>query len=93
MISVKSSFLFTTSSILAISSSINIFDNYIETAMRSILKNPILEVLSEIRITKILKQSNFIKREVGYPPFQIILHFIYMLIMNKRQSTFIKNSE
>ncbi|MCT7631323.1 transposase, partial [Aliarcobacter butzleri] len=68
-------------------------DNYIQTAMRSILRNPILEVLTEIKITKILKQSNFVKREVGYPPFQIILHFVYMLVMNKRQSTFIKNSE
>ncbi len=67
--------------------------NYIETAMKSILKNPILEVLIEIKITKILKQSNFIKRNVGYPPFQIILHFVYMLIMNKRQSTFIKKSD
>ena len=67
--------------------------NYIGTAMRSILKNPILEVLIEIKITKILKQSNFVKRNVGYPPFQIILHFVYMLIMNKRQSTFIKKSD
>jgi SRSO17 transposase len=67
--------------------------NYIETAMKSILKNPIYEVLSEIKITKILKQSNFVKREVGYPPFQIILHFLYMLVMQKRQSTFIKNSD
>ena len=66
--------------------------NYIETAMKSILKNPILEVLIEIKITKILKQSNFIKRNVGYPPFQIILHFIYMLVMQKRQSTFIKRA-
>ena len=65
--------------------------NYIETAMRSILKNPILEVLIEIKITKILKQSNFVKRNVGYPPFQIILHFVYMLIMNKRQSTIVIN--
>ena len=68
-------------------------ENYIQTAMRSILKNPILEVLTEIKITKILKQSNFVKRNVGYPPFQIILHFVYMLIMNKRQSTFIKKSD
>ena len=65
--------------------------NYIETAMKSILKNPILEVLIEIKITKILKQSNFVKRNVGYPPFQIILHFVYMLIMNKRQSTIVIN--
>ena len=68
-------------------------ENYIQTAMRSILKNPILEVLTEIKITKILKQSNFVKRNVGYPPFQIILHFVYMLVMNKRQSTFIKKSD
>ena len=67
--------------------------NYIETAMKKILKNPILEVLIEIKITKILKQSNFIKRNVGYPPFQIILHFVYMLVMNKRQSTFVKKSD
>lgn len=68
-------------------------DNYIQTAMKSLLKNPIYEVLSEIKITKILKQSNFIKRNVGYPPFQIILHFIYMLVIQKRQSTFIKKSD
>ena len=67
--------------------------NYINSAMKSILKNPILEVLTEINILKILKQSNFIKRDVGYPPFQIILHFIYMLVMQKRQSTFIKKSD
>ncbi|WP_434580769.1 hypothetical protein MLC52_00515 [Sulfurimonas sp. NW15] len=67
--------------------------NYINYAMKSLLKNPILEVLQEIKITKILKQSNFIKREVGYPPFQIILHFLYMLVMQKRQSSFIKQSE
>lgn len=67
-------------------------DNYIKTAMKSILRNPILEVLNEIKITRILKQSNFVKREVGYPPFQIVLHFLYMLVMQKRQSTFIKKS-
>ena len=67
--------------------------NYINSAMKSILKNPILEVLTEINILKILKQSNFIKRDVGYPPFQIILHFVYMLVMQKRQSTFIKKSD
>ena len=67
--------------------------NYINSAMKSILKNPILEVLTEINILKILKQSNFVKRDVGYPPFQIILHFVYMLVMQKRQSTFIKKND
>lgn len=67
-------------------------DNYIETAMKSISKNPILELLTKIKITKILNQSNFVKRDVGYPAIKILLHFLYMLIMNKRQSTFIKKS-
>ena len=67
--------------------------NYINYAMKSLLKNPILEVLQEIKITKILKQSNFIKRDIGYPPFEIILHFIYMLVMQKRQSAFVKQSD
>ena len=35
--------------------------NYIETAMKSILKNPIYEVLSEIKITKILTQLSHIE--------------------------------
>ena len=68
-------------------------ENYIHYAMKSLLKNPILEVLQEIKIIKILKQSNFVKRDVGHPPFQILLHFLYMLIMQKRQSSFIKQSE
>lgn len=68
-------------------------DYYIESAMRGILKNPILGVLQEIGIVKILKQSNFIKRSVGITTYQILLHFIYMLIMNKRQSAFIKQSK
>ncbi len=68
-------------------------DNYIESAVSGLLKNPLLEVLRDIKITKILKQSNFTKRDVGYAPFQIILHFVYMLVMNKRQSSFLKQSE
>jgi len=59
--------------------------NYINYAMKSLLKNLILEVLQEKKIKKILKQSNFIKRDVGYPAFQIIFHFLYMLVMQKRQ--------
>ncbi|MFA6628611.1 MAG: transposase, partial [Sulfuricurvum sp.] len=67
-------------------------DNSIELAVSSVLKNPILGVLREINISKILLQSNFIKRDIGFSPFQIILHFIYMLVMNKRQSAFVKQS-
>lgn len=67
-------------------------DNFIESAISSVLKNPILQVLREINISKILIQSNFIKRDIGYAPFQILLHFIYMLVLNKRQSAFIRHS-
>ena len=67
-------------------------DNSIELAVSSVLKNPILGVLREINISKILTQSNFIKRDIGIAAFQIILHFIYMLVMNKRQSAFVKQS-
>ena len=68
-------------------------DNYINYAMKSLLKNPILEVLQEIKIARLLRQSNFIKRDVGFLPFQIILHFLYMLVMQKRQSSFVKQSD
>ena len=68
-------------------------DNHIESAMRGLLKNPILSVLKEIKITTILKQSNFNKRDTGYSVFWIFLHFVYMLVMNKRQSSFVKQSE
>ena len=67
-------------------------DNHIESVMKSVLKNPLLGVLKEIKIAKILKQSNFVKREVGVAPYLVLLHFVYMLVMHKRQSTFIKQS-
>ena len=67
-------------------------DNSIEYAISNVLKNPILQAIREIKISKILKQSNFIKRNIGYSPLQVLLHFVYMLVMNKRQSTFIKQS-
>jgi hypothetical protein len=67
-------------------------DNSTLLAVSNLLKNPILSVFREINISKILKQSNFIKRDIGFAPFQIILHFIYMLVMNKRLSAFVKQS-
>jgi hypothetical protein len=67
-------------------------DNHIESAVKSVLKNPILSVLREINVAQLLKQSNFVKRSVGHSPFLILLHFVYMLLMSKRQSAFIKQS-
>ena len=68
-------------------------DNHIESAMKGLLKNPILSVLKEIKIITLLKQSNFNKRNTGHPVFGILLHFVYMMIMNKRQSSFVKQSK
>lgn len=67
-------------------------DNSIESAISGVLKNPILSLLREINISKILKESNFIKRDIGYAPLQLLLHFVYMLVMSKRQSAFIRHS-
>ena len=67
-------------------------DNFIETAMKSVLKNPIVLVLRDINFSSILKQSNFIKRDVGVPPYMIILQFLYMFLINKKISSFMKYS-
>ena len=53
-------------------------DNFIQTAMNNVLKNPVLSVLRDINFSSILKQSNFIKRDIGKSPYLIILHFLYM---------------
>ena len=44
--------------------------NYIETAMKSILKNPIYEVLSEIKITKYLNKVTLLKRKLDIHHFK-----------------------
>ena len=67
-------------------------DNFIQTAMNNVLKNPILSILRDINFSSILKQSNFIKKDIGKSPYMIILHFLYMFIINKKISTFMKYS-
>jgi len=67
-------------------------DNFIETAMNKVLKNPIIEVLRDINFASILKQSNFKKRDIGVKPYMIILQFLYMFIINKKISSFMKQS-
>lgn len=67
-------------------------DNFIETAMNTVLKNPIVEVLSDIHFSAILRQSNFIKRDVGVKPYRVIVQFLYMFIINKKISAFMQHS-
>ena len=59
-------------------------DNFIQTAMNNVLKNPILSILRDINFSSILKQSNFIKRDIGVKPYLIVLQFLYMFIINKK---------
>ncbi|MCT7612424.1 transposase [Aliarcobacter butzleri] len=67
-------------------------DNFIQTAMNNVLKNPILSILRDINFSSILKQSNFIKRDIGKSPYMIILHFLYMFVINRKISSFMKYS-
>src|SRR5574344_912972 len=67
-------------------------DNFIQTAMNSVLKNPILLVLRDINFSSILKQSNFITRDIGKSPYLVILHFLYMFVINRKISSFMKYS-
>ena len=61
-------------------------DNSIQTAISNLLKNPILSILRDINFSSILKQSNFIKRDIGKSPYLVILHFLYMFVINKKYS-------
>ena len=55
------------------------------------LKNPIYQTMQLLNIKTILKKSNFTKKE-GVAVHLVVLHFVYMLVMNKKISTFRKQS-
>ena len=55
------------------------------------LKNPIYETMKLLNLKTILSKSNFTKRE-GVAVHMVLLHFVYMLVMNKKMSTFMKQS-
>ena len=56
------------------------------------LKNPIYQVLQLLKIKTILGKSNFSKKE-GVEVHMVVLHFVYMLVMNKKIFTFMKQSD
>ena len=68
------------------------YENIIAKSLNEQLKNPIADVLKEIRVTTLLRRSRFIKKE-GASTSTILLHFIYMLVMNKNIASFIKYSK
>jgi hypothetical protein len=55
------------------------------------LKNPIYTTMKLLNLKTILTKSNFTKRE-GVAVHMVVLHFVYMLVMNKKMSTFMKQS-
>ena len=55
------------------------------------LKNPIYETLRLLNIKTILRNSNFSKKD-GVGVHMVVLHFVYMLVMNKKISTFMDQS-
>ena len=55
------------------------------------LKNPIYETLRLLNIKTVLSKSNFSKKE-GVSVHMVVVHFVYMLIMNKKMSTFMDQS-
>jgi len=56
------------------------------------LKNPIYKTLQILNIKTILNQSNFTKKD-GVSIYMVVIHFVYMLVMNKKVSTFIEQSD
>ena len=56
------------------------------------LKNPIYQTIQLLKMKSILKASNFHKKE-GVGVHMVILHFVYMLVMNKKIATFMKQSD
>lgn len=55
------------------------------------LRNPIYQTIQLLGISTILKKSNFGKKD-GVSSYMVVLHFVYMLVMNKKISTFMKQS-
>ncbi len=55
------------------------------------LKNPIYQTIQLLNMKTILRKSNFSKKE-GVAVHMVVLHFVYMLVMNKKIFTFMKQS-
>ncbi len=55
------------------------------------LKNPIYQTIQLLNMKTILSKSNFSKKD-GVAVHMVVLHFVYMLVMNKKIFTFMKQS-
>ena len=62
------------------------------SAIQTTLKNPIYQTMQLLNIKSILKNANFVKKREGVNLYLIVLHFVYMIVMNKKISTFMNQS-
>lgn len=62
------------------------------SAINTTLKNPIYQTMQLLNIKTILKSANFVKKREGISPYLVVLHFVYMLVINKKISTFMMQS-
>jgi len=63
------------------------------SAIQTTLKNPIYQTMQLLNIKTILKSANFVKKREGIASYLVVLHFVYILVMNKKISTFINQSK
>jgi len=70
----------------------NLEDKIVE-AINKTLRNPIYQTMKILNIKSILKSSNFVKKREGASAYLIVLHFVYMLVMNKKIATFMHQSD
>jgi len=62
------------------------------SAINTTIRNPIYRTMQLLNIESILKTANFVKKREGASPYLVVLHFVYMLVMNKKISTFMNQS-
>jgi len=69
------------------------FQEQIIAAINTTLKNPIYQTLQLLNFKSILKHANFVKKREGVAPYLVVLHFVTMLVMNKKIATFRNQSK
>jgi IS4 transposase len=62
------------------------------SAINTTLRNPIYQTLQLLNMRSILRSANFVKKREGIAPYLVVLHFVYMLVMNKKIATFMNQS-
>jgi len=62
------------------------------SAINTTLKNSNLSNNATVKYQKYFKKCKLVKKTRRVSPYLVVLHFVYMLVMNKKISTFINQS-